>query len=90
MHKRLRLNVTGRVQGVFFRYSAKKAAEILSLKGYAKNLSDGSVEIVAEGPEVKLKSLLHWCNSGPKHAEIANISVLWQKPRYEFEDFHIQ
>jgi acylphosphatase len=81
--------ITGRVQGVFFRYNTKKRADLLSLKGYAKNLEDGNVEVVAEGPEHKLQDLLDWCKQGPEQAQVDYVHELWQSTRDEFENFLI-
>ena len=55
--KRIHVIISGRVQGVFFRYNTNKVANKLGLKGFVRNLSDGCVEVVAEGSEDKLKEL---------------------------------
>jgi len=59
--KRVHLIVHGMVQGVFFRANVKGFAQKLNLKGYTKNLPDGTVEIVAEGPEEDIKELIEYC-----------------------------
>lgn len=59
MNVELRARFFGRVQGVGFRASAAFAAKHLGLTGTVKNLDDGSVELIAQGPEASLKSLLH-------------------------------
>jgi len=65
--------VSGKVQGVFFRASARAEAERLRLRGYARNLSDGSVEVVAIGDEAALSTLEAWLHRGPTHARVAGV-----------------
>lgn len=76
--KRLTLTAAGRVQGVFFRSSAKGFAESLSLTGYAKNLADGRIEIVAEGEESALRRFLDWCYKGSILARVDSLAFDWQ------------
>lgn len=75
MVKHLNIKVYGRVQGVFFRYSAKDAAEKLSVKGFARNEDISSVYIEAEGEEENLDQFLNWCKNGPPHAKVEKIDV---------------
>lgn len=72
----LKLRITGRVQGVSFRWYAKQQADALGITGYAKNLPDGSVEIVAEGPERKLEAFVAWCRKGPAAAQVQNVEIV--------------
>jgi acylphosphatase len=67
--------VSGKVQGVFFRASAKEKAEQLNIKGFAQNQSDGSVRIEAEGDEENLKQFVDWCRMGPPRAQVTNIEI---------------
>ena len=62
--------ISGHVQGVFFRASTKQQAEQLGLTGYAKNLTDGKVEVVAFGEEPKIQQLQQWLWLGPEHAQV--------------------
>jgi len=62
--------VTGKVQGVFFRQSAKMTARSLGITGYVKNMPDGSVFIIATGTEIQLFKLIEWCHQGPLRAEV--------------------
>ncbi len=87
--QRLHLLVSGRVQGVCFRAAARRRAQTLGLTGYAKNLPDGRVEIVAEGPEEALKSFLRWAGHGPSGARVDNLSARWEAPRKSFSAFEI-
>lgn len=73
--KHLNIVVTGKVQGVFFRASAKEAADQLNVKGFAQNQFDGSVYIEAEGDEETLKQFVDWCKQGPPRAEVAHVDV---------------
>ena len=67
--------MTGRVQGVGFRYTARREALRLELGGFAKNLPDGSVEIEIEGTTESLERMLHWLQAGPPGAIVSGIAV---------------
>ncbi|WP_318436321.1 acylphosphatase [Photobacterium leiognathi] len=71
----IRANVTGRVQGVGFRFHTAHEGLKYSLKGYAKNLPDGSVEIMACGEESDIDSLLLWLANGVKLADVQSINT---------------
>ena len=86
--KSIHLIVSGRVQGVFFRANVKNKANELRLKGYAKNLPDGNVEVVAEGDEEKLKELIEFIRKGPGVAKIENIKITHKEPE-NFKNFEI-
>ena len=74
---RKRVIVTGRVQGVFFRESTRKKAEDWGLSGWVRNLEDGRVEWVAEGPPGPVESLIRWCREGgPLLARVDQVDVL--------------
>ena len=81
MTVRKRALVSGRVQGVFFRDSARQEAERLGISGSARNLPDGRVEIVAEGDEEAVERLIEWCRSGPSYADVTDVEVETEKPR---------
>lgn len=89
MHKRVRLVVSGRVQGVCFRMCARDVAESLGLVGWVRNRSDGTVELVAEGEECALSALLEWCRRGPSRAEVSDVEVVYSEPHNEFHAFRI-
>ncbi len=83
--------VTGLVQGVFFRASTRERAKELGLGGWVRNLSDGRVEVLAEGNQVNVEQLVQWLWEGPPGAEVENIEVDSNKiSSLEFEDFHIR
>jgi acylphosphatase len=65
--------VTGRVQGVFFRASARAEAVRLRLTGYAKNLDDGNVEVLACGDAAALQELQRWLSKGPPAARVESV-----------------
>lgn len=67
------LIVEGRVQGVSYRAAAQQVARELALQGYVRNLPDGCVEIVAEGPEDQLEQLEDWCWQGPPAASVTHV-----------------
>lgn len=89
MEKRLTIRVSGKVQGVWFRASTREEALKLGLSGSVWNNPDGSVGIVAEGEEEKLRELLAWCRRGPTRARVTDLDCDWQEPRHEFEGFTI-
>lgn len=73
----MHLYIEGRVQGVFYRASARDEARRLGLSGWVKNLPDGRVELLAEGPRDKLERLLAWCRQGPPAARVDDVAVGW-------------
>ncbi|HSX18803.1 MAG TPA: acylphosphatase [Candidatus Saccharimonadales bacterium] len=81
--------ISGQVQGVFFRKSAKAEAEKLGLVGWIKNNSDGSVETLAVGSKEKLEKFVTWCKAGPPFGEVENIKVEWKDQNLEFDSFEI-
>ena len=84
---RIRIVVTGRVQGVFFRQAATEQAHTLGIAGWARNLNDGSVEIVGEGKQQNLQLLLAWARHGPPHARVDTVEVKWEPCVGEFAQF---
>ncbi len=90
MTKQVHLNISGFVQGVFFRASTQNIARKLQVSGYVRNLSDESVEIVAEGEEAFLNRLIEWCRKGPPGARVNNVSVSWKDAEKRFDGFNIR
>ena len=68
-----RIHISGRVQGVGYRYSARTMARYLGLKGFVKNLPDGRVYIEAEGDRASLHSFIEWCRKGTGHGFVENV-----------------
>jgi acylphosphatase len=87
--KRVHLFITGRVQGVFYRSSTKEIAQKLCLKGWVRNLSDGRVEVLAQGDESNLKDCISWAWQGPAGAFVTDVSITWEDTALEFSDFRI-
>ena len=69
----VRLIIRGRVQGVGFRWWACEAARRLGLDGWVRNLADGSVELLAAGPEAVVAGFIESCRSGPRGARVASV-----------------
>lgn len=90
MQKRLVLKIYGKVQGVFFRDSARMKARGLDLTGFARNEPDGTVSIVAEGEEKNLKEFIIWCEEGPDHAKVEKVEREWLEPTNQFNNFSIK
>lgn len=76
MNKHLNIAIYGKVQGIFFRASAKEKAGKLNITGFAKNMPEGAVYIEAEGENIALDKFVDWCNSGPSMAKVEKISVI--------------
>ena len=74
-HVGYKVIVTGRVQGVCFRYSTAQQARKLNIVGHAKNLSDGSVEVMMFGEQAQCQSLQAFLKQGPKRAVVESISI---------------
>lgn len=85
--KRIEIHVTGKVQGVSFRAATQQVATRLELGGYAKNESDGSVTIIAEGEEEALNKLLEWAHQGPDVARIDECTHHFTEPTRYFDHF---
>jgi acylphosphatase len=87
---RAHLYISGVVQGVFFRSNTREVAISLPITGWVRNLRDGRVEVVAEGPKDKLDQFLQWCHKGPPGASVDTVEVEWQGATGEFNDFDIR
>ncbi len=87
--ERVRIVVRGRVQGVNYRASCRGAARRLGLTGYVRNLPDGSVEAVAEGPRDALAQFIDWCREGPPWARVADIDADRQPATGEYVSFDV-
>ncbi len=81
--------IEGRVQGVFYRDWTLRQAQGLRLTGWVRNLADGRVEAVFEGPKEKIEKMIQKCRSGPMLAGVKHMDVSWEKATGEFEDFEI-
>jgi acylphosphatase len=88
--KRLTANVTGLVQGVSFRYYARREANRLGVKGWVRNESNGSVQLVAEGDEEALRTLLRFLHQGPSMARVDEVAASWTDSSGEFSTFEVR
>lgn len=80
--------ITGKVQGVFYRQSAKEKATALAITGTVKNNDDDSVGIVATGTKEQLDQFVEWCKEGPPKAQVEHIQVK-EVPLQDFRNFTI-
>jgi acylphosphatase len=90
MTKRVHIVVRGVVQGVGFRMYTELEANRLGLRGYVRNLPDGAVEIVAEGPADAIERLIAWAKHGPPAASVEDVNVEYAEPNGEFVEFGIR
>ena len=67
--------MSGRVQGVFFRDSTRRAAQSRGVTGWVRNNDDGTVEAHFEGDDEAVESMVAWTRKGPRHAEVADVDV---------------
>ena len=88
-HVRARLIIEGRVQGVWFRDSTRREAVSLGVSGWVKNRPDGTVEVLAEGPEDTVKKLVAWCHHGPSAARVSRVHETSEEWQGEFESFDV-
>jgi len=87
--KRVRVIVSGRVQGVSFRARTKAMAESLNLNGWVRNLPDGSVEALFEGSSPAVNEAVEWCRKGPGRAVVSNVLQKEETYMGEFNGFRI-
>jgi len=80
--------VSGKVQGVFYRATARDVARQLGLTGIVRNESSGDVYIEAQGEREALDKLVEWCKIGPRNARVTNLDVKEGKPK-SYADFSI-
>jgi acylphosphatase len=78
---RARVVIRGRVQGVFFRAETRERARSLGLRGWVRNMPDGTVEAVFEGEHERIESILIWCRRGPALARVDDVEVQWAEPQ---------
>lgn len=90
MRVRAHVFVSGRVQGVFFRYETRLRAIQNNVTGWVRNLSDGRVEAVFEGDREAVEAMIEFCRKGPPGAKVKNVEVIWENPTGEFKDFRIR
>jgi acylphosphatase len=82
--------ISGRVQGVGFRYFVVQKAQRLGLRGYARNDSNGDVIIVAQGARTALEYLLVLLRQGPPAAQVQDVRETWRDPTEHLSGFHVR
>lgn len=87
--RRVHILIRGEVQGVFFRHHTRKTANQLGIVGFVRNVPEG-VEVVAQGDEKKIESLIEFCRKGPSSATVEKIEVKEERPGKDFSDFEIR
>jgi acylphosphatase len=88
--KQLEATVHGLVQGVGFRWHTRQAARRLNLRGYVRNRYDGTVTVVAEGPEPALRQFLSYVQAGPSSAVVQSVDVKWRPTSGAFNGFEVR
>lgn len=89
-HERAHVHVSGRVQGVFFRDATSQKARELNLSGWVRNLPDGRVEALFEGPSEAVRQMVHWCETGPPGSEVKNVDVDFETARADLTGFEVR
>ena len=87
---RVHCMVHGRVQGVYFRAATRQQARRLELRGWVRNCSDGTVELLAQGEQSGVQKLVDWCQHGPPGARVTRVEVHCQEPAGGLESFEIR
>jgi acylphosphatase len=87
---RAHLKISGRVQGVYYRYSMVREAQKLDLTGWVRNCEDGSVEALAQGGRANIEHLIAWSCQGPAGARVDSVEVQWQEPEQAFSGFVVR
>ena len=88
--ERAHVRISGQVQGVFFRDSTRQRAEELGLAGWVKNLPDGRVEAVFEGPSEKVREMVRWCEEGPRHASVEDVGTDFEEAGGDLQGFEVR
>ncbi len=86
---RAHVYISGRVQGVGFRWNTQAMAQQLGLSGWVRNLWDGRVEAVFEGPEAAVQQAVQWCHHGQRPARVENVTVTYETPTGESKYFRV-
>jgi acylphosphatase len=84
------MRISGRVQGVGFRWFTERLASELGIVGHVQNLPNGSVEVFAQGDKARLRELYRRLSEGPRAARVDNIECAAAPPRDDILDFHVR
>lgn len=88
--RRVHVFISGRVQGVAFRAYTQEQAYLLGISGWVRNLRDGRVEAVFEGPGESVEAMIDWCKVGPPGARVVHVDVLEEPFKGEINGFEIR
>ena len=89
-NKSVHILVTGKVQGVFFRQATKVIAIKNHVTGWIKNLESGQVEILLEGEDQNVNSIVEWCHNGPANSRVDEIKIEQQKFSGQYLNFEVR
>ena len=87
---RAHLYISGIVQGVGYRWSCHREAGSRDLRGWVRNLSDGRVEAVLQGPKEEVEAMIRWCTRGPSEAQVSEIDVRYEDVKDDVQPFGIR
>lgn len=90
LKKRVRLLISGQVQGVWFRMSTKEQADRLGVSGWVRNRRSGHVEVIAEGEEAAIDALVAWCKVGSEGARVARVDITHETFSGELDGFVVE
>ena len=82
--------VSGMVQGVFFRASAREQAAARGLTGWVKNTAEARVEAIFEGEKQLVEAMIEWCKIGPPSSSVEELKVTWEEPKSDHTAFTIR
>lgn len=88
--KRAHVFIDGKVQRVGFRYFVQTKAQEMGIEGWVKNLADGRVEAVFEGPKPNVLIMIEKCRKGPRASRVDNIDLNWEKTDNNLESFRVK
>jgi acylphosphatase len=88
--KRAHIRISGRVQGVSFRYYTRQQALSKGVGGWVRNLISGDVEAVFEGEEDDVEEMVAWCRQGPPAARVQHVHLDWEVPSGDLDGFDIR
>ena len=88
--QRVHVIISGEVQGVAFRANCQRQATALGVTGWVRNLWDGSVEALFEGPSTAVEAMLRWCHRGPSFAVVTGVEVNEADPGPSHQSFYIR
>ncbi len=90
MKTRVHVYISGRVQGVAFRYNTRSRARSIGVNGWVRNLTDGRVECEFEGPEESVNAMLNFCREGPRLADVRDLEVERMEYSGEYSGFEVR